>query len=163
IEARIVVANESFARELGARFGISGATGKPGDRSSLGYGGDLDSSGSNAQSRADAVMEGERAFDISRSLMTNLPSTLGGSGALALDPARHHSPPEHRQPHRHRHARRRKADPRQPDPPTPAPAHETSRPHRPSRGRHPAPRPPPAPPPQPTDKKFRVVSKDRIV
>ncbi len=84
IEARIVVANESFARELGARFGISGATGKPGDRSSLGYGGDLDSSGSNAQSRADAVMEGERAFDISRSLMTNLPSTLGGSGALAL-------------------------------------------------------------------------------
>src|SRR5690606_41480729 len=84
IEARTVAANEPYARELGARFGISGATGKPGARSSLGYGGDLDSSGSNAQSRADAVMEGERAFDISRSLMTHLPSTPGGSGALEL-------------------------------------------------------------------------------
>src|SRR5690606_13011390 len=39
IEARIVIANESFARELGARFGISGATGNPGDRSSVGFGG----------------------------------------------------------------------------------------------------------------------------
>jgi type IV pilus assembly protein PilQ len=84
IEARIVVANESFARELGARFGISGASGKPGDRSTVGFGGDLESSADNAQSRADAVMDGERSFDITRSLMTNLPSTLGGSGALAL-------------------------------------------------------------------------------
>ena len=84
IEARIVVANESFARELGARFGISGATGKPGDRSSLGFSGDLESSRSNAQSRADAVMDGERTFGVTRGLMTNLPSTLAGSGALAL-------------------------------------------------------------------------------
>ena len=84
IEARIVVANESFARELGARFGISGASGKPGDRSTVGFGGDLDAAADNAQSRADAVMDGERTFDITRSLMTNLPSTLGGSGALAL-------------------------------------------------------------------------------
>lgn len=84
IEARIVVANESFARELGARFGISGATGKPGDRSTLGFGGDLESSGANAQSRADAVMDGASTFEVTRGLMTNLPATLGGSGALAL-------------------------------------------------------------------------------
>src|SRR5690606_20846564 len=32
IEARIVIATESFARELGAKFGINGATGKAGDR-----------------------------------------------------------------------------------------------------------------------------------
>lgn len=84
IEARIVVANESFARELGARFGISGASGKPGDRSTVGFGGDLESSGANAQSRADAVMDGASTFEVTRGLMTNLPATLGGSGALAL-------------------------------------------------------------------------------
>jgi len=84
IEARIVVANESFARELGARFGISGATGTPGDRSSLGFGGDLESSSANAQARADAMMDGASTFEVTRGLMTNLPSTLGGTGALAL-------------------------------------------------------------------------------
>ncbi|HET7656113.1 MAG TPA: type IV pilus secretin PilQ family protein [Luteimonas sp.] len=93
IEARIVIANESFARELGARFGISGATGKPGDRSSLGFGGNLDASGQNAESRDNAVgaltgAPGEDQsppFDITRGLITNLPSTLsGGTGALAL-------------------------------------------------------------------------------
>ena len=92
IEARIVIANESFARELGARFGISGATGKPGDRSSLGFGGDLDASGQNAESRDNAIggltgAPGEDQsppFDITRGLITNLPSTLGGGGALAL-------------------------------------------------------------------------------
>ena len=84
IEARIVVANESFARELGARFGISGATGTPGDRSSLGFGGDLETSSANAQSRADAAMDGASTFEVTRGLMTNLPSSLGGAGALAL-------------------------------------------------------------------------------
>ena len=43
IEARVVIATETFARELGAKFGISGASGKPGDRSSLGFGGNVDS------------------------------------------------------------------------------------------------------------------------
>src|SRR5690606_8441988 len=88
----IVIANESFARELGARFGISGATGKPGDRSSLGFGGNLDASGQNAESRDNAIgsltgAPGEDQtppFDITRGLITNLPSSLGGSGALAL-------------------------------------------------------------------------------
>src|SRR5690606_6135019 len=55
IEARIVIANESFARELGARFGISGATGNPGDRSSVGFGGSLESSQANAEARAGAM------------------------------------------------------------------------------------------------------------
>lgn len=93
IEARIVVANEAFARELGARFGISGASGKPGDRSTVGFGGNLDASQGNAQSRQDAIddLTGEPGedqtppFEITRGLITNLPSTLaGGSGALAL-------------------------------------------------------------------------------
>jgi len=92
IEARIVVANESFARELGARFGISGASGKPGDRSTVGFGGNLDASQGNAQSRQDAIdnlQDGDTdrspPFEITRGLITNLPSTLaGGSGSLAL-------------------------------------------------------------------------------
>lgn len=92
IEARIVVANESFARELGARFGISGASGKPGDRSTVGFGGNLDASQGNAQSRQDAIDNLEDGdtdrsppFEITRGLITNLPSTLaGGSGSLAL-------------------------------------------------------------------------------
>ncbi|MGN6111893.1 MAG: type IV pilus secretin PilQ [Luteimonas sp.] len=93
IEARIVIANESFARELGARFGISGAAGKAGDRSTVGFGGSLDASQANAKSRANAIgqLSGEAGedqsppFDVTRGLITNLPSTLaGGSGALAL-------------------------------------------------------------------------------
>ena len=92
IEARIVVANESFARELGARFGISGATGDPGDRSSVGFGGNLDASQANAESRSEAIrslvdgdVDRSPPFDVTRGLMTSLPSTLaGGSGALAL-------------------------------------------------------------------------------
>jgi type IV pilus assembly protein PilQ len=93
IEARIVIANESFARELGAKFGVSGAAGKDGDRSTVGFGGDLDSSLANAQSRVDAVngltgAAGEDRsppFDVTRGLMTNLPSALaGGTGSLAL-------------------------------------------------------------------------------
>src|SRR3546814_9343617 len=38
IEAWIVIATESFAREMGAKFGINGATGKDGDRCSMGSG-----------------------------------------------------------------------------------------------------------------------------
>ncbi|MEO5565271.1 MAG: type IV pilus secretin PilQ family protein [Luteimonas sp.] len=90
IEARIVIANESFARELGARFGISGAAGDPGDRSSVGFGGNLEASQANAQSRADSIFNNTGTdksppFNVTRGLMTNMPSTLvGGSGSLAL-------------------------------------------------------------------------------
>ncbi len=85
IEARVVIATDTFARELGARFGISGASGKDGDRSSLGFGGDIGSSGTNAQSRSDALMAGERTFDVTRSLMSNLGVTNpAGSVALSI-------------------------------------------------------------------------------
>ncbi|WP_411833048.1 type IV pilus secretin PilQ [Pseudoxanthomonas mexicana] len=87
IEGRIVIATDSFARDLGARFGISGASGKPGDRSSLGFGGSVSASGANAQSRADAVMAGEPTFQASRDLNVNLPAsgyTLGNPAGLAL-------------------------------------------------------------------------------
>ena len=92
IEARIVIANESFARELGARFGVSGASGKDGDRSTVGYGGSLEASQTNAQSRVNAInkltgVPGEDQsppFSITRGLITNLPSSLPGGGALAL-------------------------------------------------------------------------------
>lgn len=85
IEARVVIATDSFARDLGAKFGISGASGKPGDRSSVGFGGNTDAASSNASSRADAVMNGDRTFDVTRSLMSNLPATsLTNPSALAL-------------------------------------------------------------------------------
>lgn len=93
IEARIVIANESFARELGARFGVSGASGKDGDRSTVGYGGSLEASQTNAQSRVNAINKltgtpGEDLsppFTVTRGLITNLPNSLaGGGGALAL-------------------------------------------------------------------------------
>jgi type IV pilus assembly protein PilQ len=84
IEARIVIATESFARELGAKFGFNGATGKPGDRSSLGFGGTTDVSGNNASSRGEAVMNGDRTFDADSGLSVNLPATLAGAGSFAL-------------------------------------------------------------------------------
>lgn len=84
IEARIVIATESFARELGARFGINGATGKPGDRSSLGFGGNIASSSQNARDRGDAMMNGERFSPTSGGLNVNLPSGSSNAGALAL-------------------------------------------------------------------------------
>jgi type IV pilus assembly protein PilQ len=82
IEARIVIATESFARELGAKFGLSGATGKPGDRSSLGFGSNTVQSGQNAISRADA--DGMRPWDITPGLNVNLPTSFANAGALAL-------------------------------------------------------------------------------
>ncbi|GAB3316001.1 type IV pilus secretin PilQ [Luteimonas notoginsengisoli] len=84
IEARIVIATESFARELGAKFGFNGATGKPGDRSSLGFGGNADVSGKNAVERGDAVMNGDSTFEAVRGMSVNLPSTLAGAGSFAL-------------------------------------------------------------------------------
>ncbi len=84
IEARIVIANESFARELGARFGINGATGKPGDRSSLGFGGNVTNSSQNALNRGAAQQKGENIFDISRGLNVDLPTSFQNAGSLAL-------------------------------------------------------------------------------
>ncbi|MGH8077347.1 MAG: type IV pilus secretin PilQ [Lysobacter sp.] len=82
IEARVVIANENFAREIGAKFGINGATGSPGDRSSLGFGGDTNASSANAFARQNAIMTGT-AQTLTRTLGTNLPVT-NPAGALAL-------------------------------------------------------------------------------
>jgi type IV pilus assembly protein PilQ len=87
IEARIVIATETFARELGARFGISGSDGSYNDQSSVGVGGTLGDSGSNARDRADAIAGGDPSgrHDISNSgLNVNLPTTFSNAGALAL-------------------------------------------------------------------------------
>ena len=87
IEARIVIATETFARELGARFGISGSDGSYNDQSSVGVGGSLNDSGRNARDRADAIAGGDPSgrHDISNNgLNVNLPTSFTNAGALAL-------------------------------------------------------------------------------
>jgi type IV pilus assembly protein PilQ len=86
IEARIVIATESFARELGAKFGINGASGKAGDRSSIGFGGSTDASGNNAADRGQSVSPSNpRGLGtINHDLSVDLPSTLAGAGSFAL-------------------------------------------------------------------------------
>ncbi|MFP7722264.1 type IV pilus secretin PilQ [Lysobacter sp. A3-1-A15] len=79
IEARVVVATESFSRELGARFGVSGYT----------NGGDVwfnDSIENNAASQGsfdEAVAEGEPLYELSRGLMSNL-GVANPAGSIAL-------------------------------------------------------------------------------
>ena len=85
IEARVVIASETFAREIGAKFGINGATGKPGDRSSLGFGSTTDVSGANASARAAAVQAGRSTYTATRGLNVDLPAGLNdAAGSLAL-------------------------------------------------------------------------------
>ena len=82
IEARIVIATETFARELGAKFGINGATGDRNDPSSVGFGGSTGSAGANARARA-ANPTGPD-FPINNSAMNvNLP-VVNAAGTLAL-------------------------------------------------------------------------------
>jgi type IV pilus assembly protein PilQ len=72
IEARIVIANESFARELGAKFGISGKT-------------RLRDNGDGTQ---DGIFYGSTAVGGGAAptggLNVSLPSSLSGAGSLAL-------------------------------------------------------------------------------
>ena len=76
IEARVVIATESVARELGARFGISGTT----DGGDVGFSGNLDRN----QDNMNSVNDGDPTTNtITRGLMTNLPAT-NPAGALAL-------------------------------------------------------------------------------
>lgn len=87
IEARIVIATESFARDLGARFGINGSSGSPGDRSSVGFGGNANTSGDNAIGRGASVSgENPRGLGtIGRQLAVDLPAAVGaGSYALSI-------------------------------------------------------------------------------
>ena len=82
IEARIVIATETFARELGAKFGINGATGDRNDPSSVGFGGSTGSAGANARARA-ANPTGPD-FPINNGAMNvNLP-VVNAAGTLAL-------------------------------------------------------------------------------
>ncbi|MFC7301334.1 type IV pilus secretin PilQ [Cognatiluteimonas weifangensis] len=107
IEARIVIANESFARELGARFGITG------NKDNTYFGGKLEQNSVNRNADVAAQIANDTAMaayqtalntwnaggqvgpapvapvlqpsSITRSLITSLPSTLaGGTGSLAL-------------------------------------------------------------------------------
>jgi type IV pilus assembly protein PilQ len=82
IEARVVVATDTFSRELGAKFGISGAQGATGDRSSVGFGGSVEAAAANASARH----ANPGAYNVTRSLMTNFPvaATTGPAGAVGL-------------------------------------------------------------------------------
>jgi type IV pilus assembly protein PilQ len=80
IEARIVIATETFAREVGAKFGINGATGKDGDRSSLGFGGTDTASSGNAVTRGNNP---NARGAITRNLNVDL-GVQNPAGALAL-------------------------------------------------------------------------------
>lgn len=86
IEARIVIATETFARELGARFGVSGSSGSPGDRSSIGFGGTAEASGANAIGRAAAVgPDNPRGLGaLASGLAVDLPAAAAGAGSYAL-------------------------------------------------------------------------------
>ncbi|HET8819648.1 MAG TPA: type IV pilus secretin PilQ family protein [Xanthomonadaceae bacterium] len=85
IEARIVIATESFARELGAKFGISGSDGSYNDQSSLGVGSTTTNAGQNAIDRAGAIAGGDPSgrHAINRGLNFDLPA-IGSAGSLAL-------------------------------------------------------------------------------
>jgi type IV pilus assembly protein PilQ len=70
IEARIVIANESFARELGARFGVTGTS------NNVRFGGKIEGT--------DPTRPATGAGGSASPLNINLPSTLSGAGSLAL-------------------------------------------------------------------------------
>ncbi|GAB3729307.1 type IV pilus secretin PilQ family protein [Luteimonas pelagia] len=70
IEARIVIATESFARELGARFGISGNKDED-----VYFSGDLDANRANINSTDGTITRG---------LNVDLPTSFTNAGALAL-------------------------------------------------------------------------------
>lgn len=87
IEGRIVIANESFARELGARFGLSGTKNEK-----IAFSGDLDANLSTLNSIAEANRlnsaipppNPREGYELTRGLNIDLPSTLAGAGSLAL-------------------------------------------------------------------------------
>ncbi len=72
IEARVVIATESFSRELGAKFGISGT------KDNVGFSGNLDANKTNLEANGSGT-----ANTITRGLMTNLGLT-NPAGAVAL-------------------------------------------------------------------------------
>lgn len=86
IEARIVIANESFARELGAKFGISGKNDNVYFNSTVNNNVAAHNSVVQADIANSAVPPPSplQKSTITRGLNVNLPSTLAGAGSLAL-------------------------------------------------------------------------------
>lgn len=96
IEARIVIATDTFARELGARFGISGS------KDNAYFSGNLKANTDNRNSQVDTDIANKTAYNqwlaggmvgpapvpkgptITRGLNVNLPTTFTNAGALAL-------------------------------------------------------------------------------
>ncbi|MBS3800581.1 MAG: type IV pilus secretin PilQ, partial [Thioalkalivibrio sp.] len=79
IETRIVVADDSFQRDLGARFGISG--GRRDDNTSIGLSGNLDNAGSIAEGTAG----GSTAVpDLPGRLNTSLPALPDNAGSIGF-------------------------------------------------------------------------------
>jgi type IV pilus assembly protein PilQ len=86
IEARIVIANESFARELGAKFGITGT------QDHALFSNSIANNILNQNSIVDAALKNgtvpppnpPAVPTITRGLNLNLPTTLTGAGSLAL-------------------------------------------------------------------------------
>jgi type IV pilus assembly protein PilQ len=77
IEGRIVIANESFARELGAKFGITGF------RDHLLYSNSIANNIANQNELVEAGETGETPT-ITRGLNVNLPTSFTNAGSLAL-------------------------------------------------------------------------------
>ena len=86
IEARIVIANESFARELGAKFGISGKKDNVYFNSTVANNSATQNSvlSANQANSAIPTPNPRTGYTLTKGLNVNLPSTLVGAGSLAL-------------------------------------------------------------------------------
>ena len=86
IEARIVIANESFARELGAKFGISGSNNNVYFNQNVTNNVSYQDSVAKANNANSAVPPPNplQAPTMPRGLNFNIPSSLAGAGSLAL-------------------------------------------------------------------------------
>ena len=79
IEARIVIANENVARELGAKFGISGST----NDGKTYFNDTIEHNIDTQNSLVNAAVNGDPTYTIARGLMSNLPAA-NAAGSLAL-------------------------------------------------------------------------------
>jgi type IV pilus assembly protein PilQ len=86
IEARIVIANESFARELGAKFGISGSNNNVYFNNTVANNVAFENSVATANNANSTVPPPSplQIPTLTHGLNFNLPSTLAGAGSLAL-------------------------------------------------------------------------------
>ena len=86
IEARIVIANESFARELGAKFGISGKNNNVyfNDRVNNNVAYEDSVAKANNANSANPPPNPLQAPTLTHGLNFNIPSSLAGAGSLAL-------------------------------------------------------------------------------